>query len=196
MRKISYFKLLLLLIFPAVLAWGCTYMLRYKVSASLSPQTSADVAERTFHMEADGGAEQEAEIFDIVEETLTMMGWTVTPEGEASYRVTVDTVTEQHKRWEERLFDWVLIGIGPSTDGKPIGRRENYQIHNIEIGVFSNQGIQRSKWTCNIRTKPVAQDLVTLGRHIIPTALGYFPEEGSWELQQNVYLHSEKTAVR
>jgi hypothetical protein len=189
MRKSIYCILLLSLFFPLLLAWGCAYTLRYTILTSVPAGKSVEEDGVTYHLERDGEDTERTAIGTIVEESLSSLGWITAPREKASHIVTLDTETEEYKMYDERLFAQMFLRIGMYPGNRPSMRGEKYYIHNIEISIFSNHGGQQSYWTCDIRTKPVRQDLITLGRHIIPTALRHYPKEGRWELQENVHLH-------
>lgn len=204
MRKIVLMKVMVLVFLVSVLAGGCAYTLRYSVTSRLTPGESTHEGERTFYLKRQSaiqktGRGQETAtvhetgtIAEILEKALIDLGWRTVPDSEAKFIVGIDAFSEKKKEWGGPLFDTVFAEIRPDFGGRLVPQRRQYYIHYIDIRVSPDREIEGPVWTCRIRTNPVEQDLVTLGRHMIPAALRYYPEEGSWELQQNVYLHSRR----
>ena len=198
MMKIAQMEAAVLLLVFTVLAGGCAYTLRYSVETRIKQAENAREGDRSFYMKKEQvtgelvGLRETEKVSDILEKALMDLGWRKEAADKASFKVGIEAFSEKKKELEDPLLDTVFAGIHPGSGGRIFPGGRLYYTHHIEINISPVEGMEGPVWICRISTKKVGQDLLSLGTHMIPSALSYYPEEGSWELKQNVYLHMKR----
>lgn len=193
--KLLFFLILLVI---AVSMGSCTYTLRYTISSSQNDGFQFPNRDKTFAVESKTGlnkkdASIESDLLQIVSRTLTDMGWKLAGEGDAEYIFNVNFEIEEYDLDKEFGFGASfgsrsgLFLFGGISKGM-----SDYSRQSISITARLPSKEKTYSWNAETTTRRVNQKITTLARHIIPTALSHFPEEGYWEIKEKVRLH-EKT---
>jgi hypothetical protein len=175
---------------------GCTYHLRYSVSAERGTTAPFKQRERSFTVEqrkVPGSREYrtEAELLEIVARSLADQGWHRVIGRDAAYVFQVEFGEEEYAP---------KIGFGAA-----FGNRSGFFLFGqlnanegesrnqfIEIIAFENESERAYVWSADIRTSRVRQDLKLLASHTIPNALARFPQQGEWKVKEKVHLNRKE----
>jgi hypothetical protein len=181
---------IILIMLPLLFIGGCAYQLRYTISSENSNISEAAMAPKTFAVEKTNGTSTESALLDIVTRSLERNGWNRAPEKDALYIFTVSYKTEKRQEPDEFWLMKVFGGKNSLAFGKHPPQRRTYLYQYIEIKAYGDN--RKYIWTSSSKTGPVLQDIETLAKHIIPEAVSLFPKKGYWEIEDEVYLHTEE----
>jgi hypothetical protein len=199
-KKMKNLWLLFIILLILILTMnGCAYTLRYTITSSQDDGFTPPVETRTFAVEnkirsGKRGLSIETELLEIVTRSLSDLGWKQVDKTDAAYIFNVDFETDQNHsniRFGFGTFFGARNGFFFSSS---ISTGENeFAMQYMSITARSQFRGESYSWVAETTTGRVNQRITTLARHIIPTALSHFPEEGFWEIKEKVRLH-EKTS--
>jgi hypothetical protein len=181
---------IILIIFLLLFVSSCTYHLRYTITSEGRPLSSKAFFEKTYAVEKKDDSLKEYELLKTLTQSLELNGWNKVPNDEAQYIFTVSFETEKREEIDEFWLMRVFGGSGRFLYRTTSPRRHTYSYHYLEIEVSSSNRLHT--WSSKIKTGPVLQEIETVANHIIPKAIALFPEEGNWEIEDDVYLHTEE----
>ena len=181
---------------------GCAYRLRYSVQAQGSPAEEKKTFALETHPEPpsftsfDRNVSIEEDLLEVVEQSLLELGWGLVPREEASYVFAVYFETDDRPIKGEVAFS---VGVpinkpgyrGVSFDFPPMQEQGQYNPAYIWITVSELGHDQTHSWIAECTARSGNQNVVSLGRHMIPFALSKFPEEGVWSRDEKVHLHQK-----
>ena len=168
---------------------SCTYHLRYTISSEGRQISDKVFIEKTYAVEKNEDSLTEYKLLKTLTQSLELNGWSKVPKDEARYIFMVSFETEKRKEIDEFWMMRIFGGSDRFLYRKSALQKRTYSYHILEIVAYSSN--RSHTWSSKIKTGPVLQEIETLAKHIIPKAISLFPEEGYWEIEDEVYLHAE-----
>lgn len=183
--KINTFIFLII----SIVLSSCT-SIEYQVSARKDPFIKNIIAPSTFAFRTDTTNSDilvEKNIFLLISNTLSAMGWQMTPIIDAEYVISVKFNMTDKQSISSHEVNWYYDKETKKViDGQQQTQTDYYFERVVKITVYKGTTSKEYIWSADCISKGSTQDILFAAKYMIPYAMHKFPEQGIWNNKERV----------